>query len=118
LAKRMRTTTFSKPQQDLFDSFTCPEPWRSSKKLTDEDTCRLLSRLMLLEFDFQNTVSKDELAIIAELQAALRSKSQLDAQRLYKRLNGVRSDLAPHGGAIDRTGLIGLIAKDFELVDQ
>jgi hypothetical protein len=118
LAKRIRTAAFSKPQQDLFDSFTCPEPWISSIKLTDEDTCRLLSRLIVLEFDFQNTVSKDELAMIAELQGALRSKSQLDAQRLYKRLNGIRPDLAPHGGAVDRAGLIGMIVKDFELADQ
>lgn len=118
LAQRVRTKAFSRQQQILFDSFQCPEAWRKAEKLTDVNVCQLLSRLVVLEFDFQNTVSKDENHIIEELQIVLRSKTKADSMRLYSRLKGIRSEIAPHGGSLNYLQLVAKVIREFELVAQ
>jgi hypothetical protein len=118
LAKRVRTKAFSKQQQSLFDSFKCPLPLHQANMLFDKEICVLLSRLIVVEFDFQNIISKDENLIISELQAVLRSNAQAESIKLYNRLKGIRADIAPHGGSLNYLQLIAKIINDFELITQ
>jgi hypothetical protein len=115
LAGRLNSGTFSQAQLALFNGFACPVPWKTSHKLTAADTFRLLSRIILLEFDFQDTASQNEMQVIAELCQVLRSRDQAEAVRLYRRLCAIRGEIAPHGGQIDRQGLLKLLIADFEL---
>jgi hypothetical protein len=118
LARRLTSGTFSRAHKTLFDGFSCPEPCKTNQLVTGEDTFKLLSRIIILEFDFQDTTSQDELRLIAELQQALRSKGQIEAIKLYNRLTMIRGEVAPHGGHINYSGLLKKIISDFELVNH
>lgn len=115
MAGRMATTNFSAAEKKLFNSFVCPRSVDTDSQLSDADTCRLLSRIIVLELDFQATTSVTELQLISELTTVLRSKSKSEAIKLYQRLCGIRPEIAPHGGFIDYHRLLSKLIGEFEL---
>ena len=78
----------------------------------------MLARLIIMEFDFENTVWKDETQVFAELQGVLRSDSQVDGKKLFDTVKGLRSEIAPHGGSLNYIGLVAKVIDQFELIAQ
>lgn len=115
MLKRLVTPNFSAPLKTLFNSFKCPAPLKATYNVSDEETCNLLLRILVKEFDFQSNTSNDEVNLIGLLQECLESKQPAEAGFLFNRLAGLRKEYAPFGGYIDYPGLLSKISGQFKL---
>lgn len=107
---------FSKSKQDLFKSFQCPPDLAANHNIKQSDTVAVLSRLLLLEFDFQNDTSKDDALIIALARTCLTEPDGQNEVRLYESMCAIRSELAPSSGFIDYDGLINRFSNQYDLI--
>lgn len=115
MVERMKTGNFSQPQRKLFESFDCPEEWKTKYNITEEDICRLLSRIIIKEFDFKSNASASVTATIGILQDCLESKSSSEAAALNEKLCSLRMKYAQHIGYIDYPLLVKNIIRQFRL---
>lgn len=106
---------FSKSKQDLFKLFHCPVALATTHNINESDTVAALSRLLLLEFDFQNDASKDAAAIIALGKKCLKSRDGVNEAKLYESMCAIRSELAPSSGFLDYTRLVNRFRNQFKL---
>ncbi|MDM1086395.1 AAA family ATPase [Myroides odoratimimus] len=107
---------FSKKMHDLFKSFNCPKTLADQYEIDELATVNLLSRLLLLEFDFQNDTSKDTKKIVDLSEACLRKANGFNADKLYESMCAVRSDLAPLSGFLDYHKLVDRFRNKFDLI--
>lgn len=107
---------FSKSKQDLFKLFHCPSALAVTSNIKQFDTVTALSRLLLLEFDFQNDTSKDALAITTLVRASLKSPDGQNEIRLYESICAIRSELAPSSGFLDYSRLINRFRYQYGLI--
>lgn len=115
MLKRLATKNFSVPVKTLFNSFKCPSALKTAHNVSDEETCNLLLRIVVKEFDFQSNASNDEVNLISHLQGCLESKQPAEAGFLFTRLAGLRKEYAPSGGYIDYPALLSKISGQFRL---
>src|SRR5690606_19264138 len=98
-----------------FNSLKCPASLKIASNVTDEETCKLLTRIIIKEFDFQSNASSDTVNLISLLQDSLHSKAATEATFLFYRLSALRNDFAPLGGYIDENILLSKITGQFKL---
>ena len=115
MISRLDTGNFSVPQKTLFNSLKCPAVLKTAHNVSDEDTCKMLLRIIVKEFDFQSNASNDQVSLIGILQDCLISKQPAEAQFLYERLAGLRKEFAPFGGYVDYGVLLSKITPQFKL---
>ncbi|WP_413513797.1 hypothetical protein [Myroides odoratus] len=108
---------FSKSKRDLFKLFHCPLPLAAAHGVKPSDTATVLSRLLLLEFDFQSDTSRDATAVIALARTCLKKPHGENEVRLYESMCAVRSELASSGGFIDYEKLVNRFRNKFDLID-
>ncbi|WP_394674604.1 hypothetical protein [uncultured Chryseobacterium sp.] len=106
---------FSQNLVMIFKGFHCPEPIASTYNISKVDTIKLLSRIIFLEFDFENDISFDENQIIELCKICLTDQGNGEAELLYKNLCLFRSDLAPVSGYLDYNKLTTRLMVDFKL---
>lgn len=116
LDRRIQKAGFSKGQKAIYDSFCCPEGLAAKHNISKSDTGKLLSKLILLEFDFESNLSKDENRIITICKECLSHKDPVNATKLFKRLSGIRSEFAPFSGFLDYKKLVDIIRIEFDLI--
>jgi hypothetical protein len=105
----------SKEKLDLYKSFSCPQEF--VKKFIGKNLLpgQVLSRFILLVFDFEVVISKSETELIRLATAALVSGNSNHANILYERLQQICKNLRPVGGYIECSSLINLLKYEFEL---
>ena len=101
MLKRLSTENFSIAQKKLFNSLKCPKSVKTTRNVTDEETCKVLTRIIIKEFDFQSNSSNDTINLISQLQNILHSKEATEASFLFDRLSALRKEFAPFSGYID-----------------
>ena len=107
---------FSKSKQDLFNSFRCPSALATKNNIKQYDIVNVLSRLLLLEFDFQNDTSKDVSTIISLGKTCLKNPNEQNEVRLYESMCAIRSELAPTSGFLDYSGLVNRFRYQYDLI--
>ncbi|MGE8341449.1 MAG: hypothetical protein ACN6OI_10475, partial [Flavobacterium sp.] len=106
---------FSQSLKMLYKGFYCPEDLKKDFSFNDNETVKVISRLLLLEFDFENAVSNDEKQIISICTECLTAPDGNREQQLYKNLCSFRADLAPTSGFLDYQILIDKLKNHFQL---
>lgn len=106
---------FSQSLKKLYKGFYCPEDLKKDFSFNDEETVKVISRLLLLEFDFENAVSNDEKQIIIICTDCLTAPDGNREQQLYKNLCSFRAELAPTSGFLDYQILIDKLKNHFQL---
>jgi hypothetical protein len=102
-------------QRALFESFACPEELRSSENSDNAATVALLCRVRLLHLDYDATPSQAHELALVDCQNILKSGDAVEAERLWRRLNGIAEDKRPRGGSIDLPQLLALLRSEFNL---
>lgn len=105
-------------QRALFESFSCPEELRNCGDTDKNATMRLLCRVRLLHLDYEATPSRDHARAIADCQSILRSGDAVEAEKLWRRLNGIADERRPAGGSIDLPQLLAELRGEFDLRDH
>lgn len=106
---------FSQALKKMYKGFYCPEDIAKAYFISEEETVKVISRLLLLEFDFENAVSNDEKQIIAMCRDSLIAPDGNLEQQLYKNLCSFRGELAPTSGFLDYEKLIDKLKNHFQL---
>jgi hypothetical protein len=107
---------FSRSKQALFKLLHCPQALATTHNIKQSDTVIVLSRLLLLEFDFQSDTSKDAAAIIALARTCLKKPDGQNEVRLYESMCAIRSELAPSSGFVDYDRLINRFRNQYDLI--
>lgn len=106
---------FSLTQQKLFKDFCCPKVLADEHKVEEQLTVEVLKKLLLIEFDFEKTVSKDVIEITNLCRSCLANPIDADAERLYEKLYSFRAEFAPTSGYLDYNKLILKLRNHFDL---
>lgn len=106
---------FSQSLKKIYKGFYCPEDIKKDFSINDEETVKVISRLLLIEFDFENAVSNDEKQIIFICTDCLTAPDGNREQQLYKNLCSFRAELAPTSGYLDYQILIDKLKNHFQL---
>ncbi|BDD04423.1 hypothetical protein [Aureibacter tunicatorum] len=91
--------SFSKRQIKLLKGFKCPSELALKHNIDDKDIWKLLSRVILLEFDFENAPSKDESKLIQNCKNCLSNADNSQADLLKIKLCEIRSELSANEGS-------------------
>lgn len=106
---------FSQSIKKIYKGFHCPTDIASSNNIDQTETVNILSKLLLIEFDFENAISKDENQTIDLCKDCLLNPDGNIEQQLYKTLCSFRSEFAPISGFVDYKKLINKIKNNFQL---
>ncbi|MCK5614518.1 hypothetical protein KAR91_72305 [Candidatus Pacearchaeota archaeon] len=118
LAKRIAEEGYvSKEAGSLFKSFSCPDS--ITKKYSVDETLNgdLLRHVEHLEFDFEETASKDKVRAIGMLKDILANSSLDDAENLWDSLCAIARSTRGSGGDVDLESLVGKIRGRYKLKD-
>lgn len=108
--------SFSESQVKLVQGFRCPPALASKHNIVDKEVWALLSRFIMLEFDFENASPKDELQLKQFCKNCLSEANENQADLLYTKLCETRSQLAANEGAfINYETLINRLRTHFKL---
>lgn len=108
--------SFSDRQCKLIRGFKCPSALATKHDIAQKEVWTLLSRIILLEFDFENATSKDEVQLKEHCKDCLAEFNDSQAELLYTKLCETRSELAANEGAfIDYVNLIIRLRPHFKL---
>jgi hypothetical protein len=108
--------SFSESQIKLTQGFRCPATLATKHNIEEKEIWTLLSRIILLEFDFENATSKDEVQLKEYCKGCLAKPNNSQAELLYMKLCETRSELAANEGAfIDYLVLIDRLRPHFKL---
>ena len=105
-------------QRALFNSFRCPEELRSSGDTGDSATVQVMCRVRLLRFDYEATPSRALAQALGDCQAVLKSGYAAEAEKLWRRLNGIADQNRAAGGSIDLPKLLDELRGEFDLRDH
>jgi hypothetical protein len=106
---------FSQSLKKIYKGFYCPTDIATAHNVDESETVKLISRLLLLEFDFENAISNDENQIITICANCLIAPDGNLEQQLYKTLSSFRGELAPTSGFLDYQKLISKLKNHFQL---
>nr|WP_315174045.1 AAA family ATPase [uncultured Flavobacterium sp.] len=106
---------FSQSLKKIYKGFYCPDDLAKAHNIDESETIQVISRLLLLEFDFENAISKDENQIITICTDCLTVPDGKLEQQLYKTLCSFRGELAPTSGFLDYQRLIDKLKNHFQL---
>lgn len=99
----------------IFSSFSCPSDLASKIGYTDDDTGKLLKRLIVIPFDFENNPSDNEAKALERCQTALISGSPDEARDLWEELIQISKWLSLKGGYVDTSRLFKFLKNTFNL---
>ncbi len=108
-------TAFSQSLKKLYKGFYCPVDIATTYDIDEGETIKVISKLLLIEFDFENAVSNNENQIIDICRDCLSNPDGTIEQQLYKTLSSIRSELAPVSGFLDYKKLIEKLRNYFQL---
>ncbi|WP_281233815.1 hypothetical protein [Flavobacterium gelatinilyticum] len=106
---------FSQSLKKIYKGFYCPDDIAKSHSINENETVKVISRLLLLEFDFEDAVSNDEKQIIAICTDSLTAPDGKREHQLYKNICSFRAELAPTSGFLDYQLLIDKLKNHFQL---
>lgn len=102
----------------LFNGFACPDALVTKHGQDKTNTWALLSRLVWLEFDFENDQSKDEARLRSKCLECLKAGDEPTSGLVFNALCTIRRNVgAVDGGYMDEPTLINHLSKQFELRD-
>jgi hypothetical protein len=104
-------------QRTLAASLRCPDELRNEGDTGGNTAMRLLCRIRLLRFDFENTPSRDHDRALCDCQRVLRSGDADEAKSLWFRLVAI-ADARRAGGSLDLPGLLAELRDEFDLRDH
>lgn len=104
-------------QRTIFASLRCADELRNEGDTGDNAAIRLLCRIRLLRFDFENAPSRDQDHALRDCQSVLRSGDADEAKSLWSRLVAI-ADAKRAGGSIDLPGLLAELRNEFDLRDH
>ena len=108
--------SFSESQIKILKGFRCPAALAKKHSVENIEVWKLLSRIILLEFDFENASSKDELQLKKKCKDLILNQTDSKADHLYNKLCETRSELAASEGAyVDYIRLINRLRLYHEL---
>jgi ABC-type ATPase involved in cell division len=99
-------------ERQLFRSLACNLP---DEATSEDEIVRLVKRLRVLAFDFEETPSEDQEAAVTICQTVLESQSRAEAIDLWNALLGIAREYSPTGGSLNLAELIGLLRPKFRL---
>lgn len=115
LAARIATPNWaSADERALFETFSCPASL--GRPTTDVDTARILQRLRFIQHDFGAVASESQNRALELCRRAVRSKSAVDAQRLWSILREIATELRL-AGSLTLFGLIDRLRSRIALAD-
>lgn len=106
---------FSQSLKKIYKGFHCPSDIANSHNINQSETVNVLSRLLLIEFDFEMAISNNENQIIDLCKDCLLNHDGTIEQQFYKTLCSFRSELAPTSGFLDYQKLIDKLKINFQL---
>ena len=104
-------------QRALFASLRCPEDLKPLGEANASDPAQLLPHIRLLHLDYEKIPSHDHARALADCQSVLKSGDASEAEKLWRRLNGIADENRP-GGSIDLPKLLGKLCAEFDLRDH
>lgn len=102
-------------ERNLFASFKCPA--ELDPKMANDDTVRLLQRLLLIRRDFGADHSESESIAIDLCRSGVCSKSRDDARVLWSILREISSEFRSRGGSLTREMLVERLQPRVSLAD-
>ena len=118
LSKRIDEEGYvSKEAISIFKSFLCPKPLADKYSVGESDTGNLLKCIEHLEFDFENTASKDKNRAIGMIKESLSQGSTGDEENLWDTLCAIARDIRSDGGRIDLEFLVSKLRSRYRLKD-
>lgn len=106
---------FSQSLKKIYKGFYCPDDIAKAHNIDESETVKVISRFLLLEFDFENAISNDENQIITICTDCLTAPDGTLEQQLYKTLCSFRGEMAPTSGFLDYQKLIDKLKNHFKL---
>jgi len=106
---------FSQSLKKIYKGFCCPSDIATAHNVDESETVKMISRLLLLEFDFENAISNNENQIISICTDCLTAPDSTLEQQLYKNLGSFRGEMAPTSGFLDYQKLIDKLKNHFQL---
>ena len=89
---------FSQSLKKIYKGFYCPTDITTINNVDESETEKVISRLLLLEFEFDNAISNEKKQIITICTDCLTAPDGTLEQQLYKTLCSFRGELAPTSG--------------------
>jgi len=105
----------SSSERKLFASFACPPQLAGKHAVTPEKTGELLSRIRILEFDFEAVNSKSLREAAGYCRKAIHADTIEEGTALWEKLLLIASDRRTHGGYIDLQSLVDSLRQEFHL---
>lgn len=102
--------------RELFESFKCPEELSKLYSVTDDDVVNLLKTIYIVEFDFEEHISRDLDEALTFLSDILKSNSKDEGRSLWIRLIEIIVE-TKRAGYIDLAVILKRIREEFELLD-
>lgn len=102
--------------RELFYSFRCPKELVEKYNITDENIGELLKFIYIIEFDFDETISRKHDEIISLLTKILKSNSKDDAELLWSKLIQIVTE-TKRSGYINHEVLLGKLVGKFQLLE-
>lgn len=99
-------------QSKIFASVQNPD---ENNPATDEETIELIQRLHVLPVDLQLAHSETENQAIAQCRQLLATGDAIEAEKLWKRLINVASEVRLRRGTITLQDLLSMLRKEFDL---
>jgi hypothetical protein len=100
-------------QSNVFDSVQKPD--KNGPAASDEETIKLIRRLYVLPVDLQSAYSENANRAIAQCRQLLTSGDATEAEKLWKRLINVATEVRLRSGTITLQDLWSLLRKEFNL---
>lgn len=105
----------SESMRKLYNGFSCPENLLTKLDNDDSLLAKLLSRMLILEFDFENVISNYEKMTLQNCRELLLDPSPENESKLYETLTAIRAKFGEKGGYVDRQRLTETIRHKFQL---
>jgi len=105
----------NKEIRKLFTGFACPYELAKNHNIDENDIGNMLSRLILLEFDFEYNPSKDTNNLIELCRDCLNNPDGKKEILLYNKLNSLRIEYASQSGYLNYERLIDHLRYHFQL---
>ena len=107
-------------ERELFDQCACPDSLQKTAPGEDFSPERLISKIQILPFDFQNPNSDKKDRAITRCQEALKNFTYQEAERLWDHLTIITSEIKSNSGALNQIELFNKLKDKFDLkqIDQ
>lgn len=100
-------------QSNVFDSVQKPD--KNGPAAADQETIKLIRRLYVLPVDLQSAYSENENQAITQCRQLLTSGDATEAEKLWKRIINVATEVRLRSGTITLQDLWSVLRKEFDL---